>query len=36
MIAEAFYIFFQFLISRLLNGDYPALKVDIDYFVHGD
>jgi len=36
MVAEAFYIFFQFLICRLFNGDYPALEVDIDYFVHGD
>jgi hypothetical protein len=36
MIAEAFYVFFQFLISRFLNGNYPALEVDIDYFVHGD
>ena len=35
MIPEAFYVFFLFFISRFLNGDYPALKVDIDYFVHG-
>ena len=35
MIAEAFDVLFQFLKSRFLNRDYPALEIDIDYFVHG-